>query len=52
MPHMSPMLWALILILTFTSIMVLMSMLYFSTQPLVPASEKLSKEFYSTNWMW
>nr|ACN91112.1 ATP synthase F0 subunit 8 [Pollicipes pollicipes] len=52
MPHMSPILWSMILVFTFLSIIVLLSMMYFNNQPLTPASSKTIKEIQSSNWLW
>nr|YP_009024519.1 ATP synthase F0 subunit 8 [Nobia grandis]AHB38945.1 ATP synthase F0 subunit 8 [Nobia grandis] len=52
MPHMSPILWALIMFMTFSMIMILLAMIYFSNSPVTPESKKISKENFSSNWMW
>nr|AII19577.1 ATP synthase F0 subunit 8 [Savignium sp. BKKC-2014] len=52
MPHMSPIMWALIMFMTFSLILILLSMIYFSSSPTIPEYEKttMMKNFY--NWSW
>nr|YP_009227878.1 ATP synthase F0 subunit 8 [Armatobalanus allium]AII19525.1 ATP synthase F0 subunit 8 [Armatobalanus allium] len=52
MPHMSPIMWALIMFLSFSMIIILLTMIYFSSSPITPESQKASKKIFSSNWMW
>nr|YP_010022223.1 ATP synthase F0 subunit 8 [Fistulobalanus albicostatus]QOL12326.1 ATP synthase F0 subunit 8 [Fistulobalanus albicostatus] len=52
MPHMAPIMWALIMLMTFSMILILLSMVYFSASPLTPKSEKTSKKMFFFNWLW
>nr|YP_009227709.1 ATP synthase F0 subunit 8 [Tetraclita serrata]AHX97879.1 ATP synthase F0 subunit 8 [Tetraclita serrata] len=52
MPHMSPIMWALIMFMTFSLMLVLLSMIYFGNSPLTPDSQKEHKEKISSTWMW
>ncbi|YP_009047705.1 ATP synthase F0 subunit 8 (mitochondrion) [Amphibalanus amphitrite] len=52
MPHMSPIFWALIMVMTFSMILILLSMIYFSNSPSTPDSSKITKSSVSFNWMW
>nr|YP_010944277.1 ATP synthase F0 subunit 8 [Perforatus perforatus]WLW42153.1 ATP synthase F0 subunit 8 [Perforatus perforatus] len=52
MPHMAPIMWALIMFMTFLMILILLTMIYFGNSPITPESKKVSKKFFSTNWSW
>nr|YP_008758255.1 ATP synthase F0 subunit 8 [Notochthamalus scabrosus]AGX31629.1 ATP synthase F0 subunit 8 [Notochthamalus scabrosus] len=52
MPHMAPIMWAAIMIMTFSLMIILMSMIYFNSNPLTPESEKVLKESLDNKWMW
>nr|YP_009537171.1 ATP synthase F0 subunit 8 [Semibalanus balanoides]AYJ83651.1 ATP synthase F0 subunit 8 [Semibalanus balanoides]AYJ83664.1 ATP synthase F0 subunit 8 [Semibalanus balanoides]AYJ83677.1 ATP synthase F0 subunit 8 [Semibalanus balanoides]QNS22929.1 ATP synthase F0 subunit 8 [Semibalanus balanoides] len=52
MPHMAPIMWALIMLMTFSMILILLSMIYFTSSPLTPDSQKVSKKIYSSSWAW
>nr|QTF87976.1 ATP synthase F0 subunit 8 [Balanus trigonus] len=52
MPHMAPIMWALIMFMTFSMILILLSMTYFGNSPLTPESKKISKKSISSNWLW
>nr|YP_010132847.1 ATP synthase F0 subunit 8 [Balanus trigonus]QWC93322.1 ATP synthase F0 subunit 8 [Balanus trigonus] len=52
MPHMAPIMWAVIMFMTFTLILVLLTMIYFGNSPITPESKKISKESFSSNWLW
>nr|WID84308.1 ATP synthase subunit 8 [Striatobalanus amaryllis] len=52
MPHMAPIMWALIMFMTFSLIIILLTMIYFSKSPTSPESQKTYKKSFSSNWMW
>nr|YP_009676396.1 ATP synthase F0 subunit 8 [Chthamalus challengeri]QDE13328.1 ATP synthase F0 subunit 8 [Chthamalus challengeri] len=52
MPHMSPIMWAFIMIMTFSCLLILLSMIYFNNSPLIPDSDKMFKESLSKKWLW
>nr|YP_009128941.1 ATP synthase F0 subunit 8 [Chthamalus antennatus]AJT48115.1 ATP synthase F0 subunit 8 [Chthamalus antennatus] len=52
MPHMSPIMWSVIMLMTFSCILILLSMIYFNNSPIIPESSKLEKDSNSKNWMW
>nr|YP_010142224.1 ATP synthase F0 subunit 8 [Chthamalus malayensis]QQK92482.1 ATP synthase F0 subunit 8 [Chthamalus malayensis] len=52
MPHMSPIMWALIMIMTFSCLLILLSMIYFNNSPNVPDSSKFTKEILKKKWLW
>nr|YP_009340959.1 ATP synthase F0 subunit 8 [Epopella plicata]AIT51826.1 ATP synthase F0 subunit 8 [Epopella plicata] len=52
MPHMSPIMWALIMFMTFSLMLILLSMIYFGNSPSTPESLKEFKKNFSANWMW
>nr|UDU84711.1 ATP synthase F0 subunit 8 [Pyrgopsella youngi] len=52
MPHMSPIMWAFIMFMTFNMMMIMMTMIYFSNLPLMPKSEKDYKKMFYFNWLW
>nr|YP_009227917.1 ATP synthase F0 subunit 8 [Tetraclitella divisa]AII19590.1 ATP synthase F0 subunit 8 [Tetraclitella divisa] len=52
MPHMSPIMWSLIMMMTFILLMTLLSMTYFSSTPNIPElKKKHMKKIYSL-WLW
>nr|YP_009471511.1 ATP synthase F0 subunit 8 [Tesseropora rosea]AVH80308.1 ATP synthase F0 subunit 8 [Tesseropora rosea] len=52
MPHMSPIMWALIMFMTFSLLLVLLSMIYFGNSPLTPSYKKEYKKNFYTIWLW
>nr|YP_010701543.1 ATP synthase F0 subunit 8 [Amphibalanus reticulatus]WCJ53091.1 ATP synthase F0 subunit 8 [Amphibalanus reticulatus] len=52
MPHMAPIMWALIMFMTFSMILVLLTMIYFGNSPNTPQSEKITKKMFYSNWLW
>nr|YP_010341081.1 ATP synthase F0 subunit 8 [Lepas anatifera]UNZ93955.1 ATP synthase F0 subunit 8 [Lepas anatifera] len=52
MPHMSPIMWSLILILSLILVLTLTSMVYFNFHVLSPSSTKKDKEILKVNWKW
>nr|YP_009473481.1 ATP synthase F0 subunit 8 [Tetraclita rufotincta]AVI57965.1 ATP synthase F0 subunit 8 [Tetraclita rufotincta] len=52
MPHMSPIMWALIMVMTFSLMLVLLSMMYFGNSPTSPESQKEHQSKISSNWLW
>nr|AII19564.1 ATP synthase F0 subunit 8 [Octomeris sp. BKKC-2014] len=52
MPHMSPIMWAMIMIMTFSLMIILLSMIYFNSTPITPDSKKLMKESVMNKWLW
>nr|YP_010490464.1 ATP synthase F0 subunit 8 [Octolasmis warwickii]YP_010701556.1 ATP synthase F0 subunit 8 [Conchoderma hunteri]UWM12950.1 ATP synthase F0 subunit 8 [Octolasmis warwickii]WCJ53104.1 ATP synthase F0 subunit 8 [Conchoderma hunteri] len=52
MPHMSPILWSMILILSITMIMLMMSMIYFNFHNESPILDKVFKDIKDQKWEW
>nr|QXU60439.1 ATP synthase F0 subunit 8 [Acasta sulcata] len=52
MPHMAPIMWALIMFMTFLMILTLLTMIYFGNSPIIPESSKVYKKTFSSNWLW
>nr|QLM02024.1 ATP synthase subunit 8 [Capitulum mitella]QYF07878.1 ATP synthase F0 subunit 8 [Capitulum mitella]UZN44113.1 ATP synthase F0 subunit 8 [Capitulum mitella] len=52
MPHMAPIMWAFIMIITFVLILIMTSMLFFNNSPLTPSSLPVSKESSKMIWSW
>ena len=51
-PHIAPIIWALIMFLSFLIILILISIIYFGTSPLTPESKKITKRSFYSNWLW
>ena len=51
-PHIAPIIWALIIFITFSIILILLTMIYFGNSPMTPSSLKISKKSFSSNWLW
>nr|AZQ05992.1 ATP synthase F0 subunit 8 [Catomerus polymerus] len=52
MPHMSPIMWAMIMFMSFSLMLILMALIFFNSSPLIPDSEKTFKESFSSKWLW
>nr|YP_009050179.1 ATP synthase F0 subunit 8 [Megabalanus ajax]AGZ19740.1 ATP synthase F0 subunit 8 [Megabalanus ajax] len=52
MPHMAPIMWALIMFMTFNMILIMLTMIYFNNSPIAPESKKVTKKLFSSNWLW
>nr|YP_009227904.1 ATP synthase F0 subunit 8 [Chelonibia testudinaria]AII19551.1 ATP synthase F0 subunit 8 [Chelonibia testudinaria] len=52
MPHMAPIMWAFIMVMTFSSMLVLLSMIYFMNSPISPESEISQQKKFSSIWLW
>nr|YP_010577107.1 ATP synthase F0 subunit 8 [Megabalanus coccopoma]UZN92553.1 ATP synthase F0 subunit 8 [Megabalanus coccopoma] len=52
MPHMAPIMWALIMFMTFSMILIMLTMIYFGSSPVTPEWKKIAKQSYSSSWPW
>nr|YP_010490438.1 ATP synthase F0 subunit 8 [Gibbosaverruca weijiai]UWM12924.1 ATP synthase F0 subunit 8 [Gibbosaverruca weijiai] len=52
MPHMSPILWTFIMIMSLFMILLMMNMIYFNISLYSPKILKLKKELTLLNWKW
>nr|YP_009471697.1 ATP synthase F0 subunit 8 [Altiverruca navicula]AVI15459.1 ATP synthase F0 subunit 8 [Altiverruca navicula] len=52
MPHMSPIMWTLIMIMTFLMIILTMTMIYFNITLHSPFTFKVKKDLKFFNWKW
>nr|YP_010490477.1 ATP synthase F0 subunit 8 [Neoverruca intermedia]UWM12963.1 ATP synthase F0 subunit 8 [Neoverruca intermedia] len=52
MPHMAPMMWALIMMMNFSLILILTSMIYFNIISMTPNLKISSKKISKIIWTW
>nr|WNV63770.1 ATP synthase F0 subunit 8 [Vulcanolepas fijiensis] len=52
MPHMAPIMWALIMLMNFLLILILTSIIYFNNLTLAPKFISTSKIPTKIHWMW
>nr|QNH94195.1 ATP synthase F0 subunit 8 [Eochionelasmus coreana] len=52
MPHMSPILWSVILAMSFSLMMMMLAMMYFNSSPLIPCHETKKLSSPTNKWPW
>nr|YP_009459962.1 ATP synthase F0 subunit 8 [Eochionelasmus ohtai]AUT77224.1 ATP synthase F0 subunit 8 [Eochionelasmus ohtai] len=52
MPHMSPIMWSVIMIMSFLLIILLLTMIYFNICLEAPSTEKKGQETPINKWAW